>query len=75
MLTSLYFSTLGAEEFQTTVERRWEEERSKPSNPEQTWLIPQPSRKSWGDTRDFNKVFLVSQIIGYKPRINNKNEA
>ena len=40
VVTSLYFSTLGAEEFRTIVERRWEEVRSKPSNPEQTWLIP-----------------------------------
>ena len=30
---------------------------------------------SWGDTREFNKVSLVSQIIGYKPRINNKCDA
>ena len=33
MLTSFYFSTLGAEEFRTIIERRWEELRSKPSNP------------------------------------------
>ena len=38
-------------------------------------MIPQPSRNSWGDTRDFNKVSLVSQIVGYKPRLNNKNDA
>ena len=75
MLISLYFNMLGAEYFRTIIEKRWEELRSKPSNPEQAWLIPQPSRNSWGDTRDFNKVSLVSQIIGYKPRINNKNDA
>ena len=75
MVTSLYFSALGAEEFQITVERRWKEVMRKPSNPEQPWLILQPSRNSWGDTRVFNKESLVSEIIGYKPRINNKNEA
>ena len=75
VFTSFYFSTLGAEEFRTIVEKRWEEVRSKPSNPEQTWLIRQPSRNSWGDMRDFNKVNLVREIIGYKPRINNKNDA
>ena len=48
---------------------------SKSSNPEQAWLIPQPSRNSLGDTREFNKVSLVSQIIRYKSRINNKNDA
>ena len=58
-LTSLYFSTLGAMEFRTIVERRWEELRSKPFNSEQTWLIPQPSKNSGGDTRDFNKGNLV----------------
>ena len=74
MFTSLYFSTLGTEEFQTTIEERRERVRSKPSNPEQEWMIPQPSRSSWGDTKEFNKVSLVTQIIGNKPRINNKND-
>ena len=37
-------------------------------------MIPQPSRNSWGDTREFNKVNLVREIIRYKPRINNKND-
>ena len=59
MLISLYFSKSGAEDFQTIIEKRWEEVRCKPSNPEQTWLIPQPSRNWWGDTREFNKVNLV----------------
>ena len=75
MLISLCFSTSGAEDFQAIIEERWEELRSKPSNMEQACLIPQPSRNSWGDTREFNKVSLVSQIIGYKPRTNNKNDA
>ena len=46
----LCFTTLGANEFRTIIENRWEELRSKPTNPEQTWLIPQPSRSSWRDT-------------------------
>ena len=37
-------------------------------------MIQQPSRNSWGDTREFKKVSLVSQIIGHKSRINNKND-
>ena len=49
--------------------------RSKPTNLKQAWLNPQPSRNSWEDSREFNKVSLVTQIIGYKPRINNKNNA
>ena len=65
---------LGAKDFQTIIEKRWEKLRSKPSNPEQAWLIPQPSRNSRGDSKEFNKVSLFTQIIGYKPRINNKND-
>ena len=45
------------------------------SNPEQKWLIPQPTRNLWGDKREFNKVNLVQEIMGYKPRINNKDDA
>ena len=29
----------------------------------------------WSDSGLFNKVNLVREIIGYKPRINNKNDA
>ena len=32
VFTSLYFNTLGADEFRTIIEDRWEELRSKPSN-------------------------------------------
>ena len=35
VLISLCFSTLGAEDFRTIIEERWEKFRSKPSNPEQ----------------------------------------
>ena len=38
-------------------------------------MVDSTARNSWGDTRDFNKVLLVSEIIGNKPRINNKNDA
>ena len=48
--------------------------RSQPSNQGQELLILQPSRSSWGDTKKFNKVSLVTQIIGYKHRKNNKND-
>ena len=64
ILNSLCFSTSGAEKL-----------RREPSNKEQAWLISQPSRNTWGEPREFNKVSLVSQIIGYKPRLNNKNNA
>ena len=42
---------------------------------EQAWLIPHPSRSAWSNSREFNKVNLVREMVGYKPRINNKNNA
>ena len=56
---------------------RGEMERSpeRPSTVGQSWLIPHPSRSAWSDSREFHKVSLVREIIGYKPRINNKNDA
>ena len=42
---------------------------------EQTWLIPQPKRSAWGDSKEFNQVNLVREMVRYKPRINNKNDA
>ena len=60
-------------------ERSWRPGRKSsgvnPTQPEQTWLIPQPSRSAWGDSKEFNKVTLMREMIGYKPRINNKNNA
>ena len=57
------------------VETRWEKLRREPSIPEQAWLIPQPGRNTWGDSWEFNKVSLVSQVIGNGPRINTKSDA
>ena len=53
---------------------RWDEERAKTSIPAQTWLIPQPRSNSWGDSKLHNKVNLVRDMIGYKPRINTKDD-
>ena len=54
----------GAEDLQTIIEKRWEKLRQEPSSPELAWLIPQPSRNTSGDSREYNKVLLKSQIIG-----------
>ena len=70
----LYFSTCGANEFRVIIETRWKKLQSKPTEPEQTWLIPQPSRSAWGDSREFNKVNLVREMIRYNPGINNKKD-
>ena len=75
ILNNLYFRTSGAEDFQIIIKRWWEKLRGEPLTTEQGWLIPQPDRNTWGDSRDFNKVMLVSQIIGYRPRINTKSDA
>ena len=71
----MYFSICGAEEFKVTIEKRWRKLRSKPSTADQAWLIPHPNRSAWSDSREFNKVNLGREIVGYKPRINTKNDA
>ena len=72
---NVYFSILRSGEFRRTIEERWEKLRKEPSIPEQTWLIPQPNRKAWGDSREFNKIYLVSQVMGYRHKINTKSDA
>ena len=73
-LITLYFSGIGASEFKQIVEKRLDEERNRISTPSQTWLIPHPKSSSWGDLKDYNKVSLVKNIIGYTPRINTKGD-
>ena len=72
--TLYLFSGAGAREFKQRIETRWDEERAKTSSPSQTWLIPQPRSNSWGDTKLHNKVNLMKDMIGYKPRINTKDD-
>ena len=67
----ILFSTYGVDEFRGKIKKRW----SKLSTSDQAWLIPHPSRSAWSDSREFNKLNLVGEIIGYKPRINKKNDA
>ena len=43
------------------------------STVEQEWLIPHLKCSPW--SREFNKVNLVREMVGYKPRINNNNDA
>ena len=71
---TLYFSGVGAAEFRRSIEKKWDKERNRTFTPNQKWLIPQPRSNSWGDSKIFNKVNLVKDIIGYKPRINTKND-
>ena len=73
-LITFYFSGIGATKFKRIVEKRLDEERNKTSTPSQTLLIPQPSSSFWGDSKDYNKVNLVKNIKGYKPRINTQND-
>ena len=70
VIITLYFSGIGASEFRRKIEKRWDKERSKTTSQDQSWLIPQPEESSWGDSKTINKVNLVKEIIGYKPRIN-----
>ena len=69
---TLFLSGVGAMEFRRNIEKRWDEERNRKSTPSQTWLILQPRSNSWGDSKIYNKVNLVKDMISYKPRINTK---
>ena len=71
----LYFTTYPADELRETIEKRWGKLRNELFRTEQTCLIPQPSRRAWSDSREFNKVNLVKEMVGYRPRISNKNDA
>ena len=71
----LYFCTQGTDEFREIIKKRWRKLRGKPTRTEQTWLIPQPSKSTWSDSLEFIKVNLVREMVGYKPRINNKKDA
>ena len=72
--TLYLFRGTGAKEFKQKIEARWDEERAKTSSISQTWLIPQPTLNSWGDKRPHNKVNLIKDMIGYKPKINTKDD-
>ena len=71
----IFFSTCGPEYFRGKIKERWRDLRRELSTAEQSWLIPHSSRSAWSDSREFHKVSLVREIIGYRPRINNKNDA
>ena len=71
----MHFSTCGADEFKETILKRWRKLRSEPSSTEQAWLFPHTSRSAWSDSREFNKVNFVREMVGYRPRINTKNNA
>ena len=66
---------MGADEFPETSETRWRKLRSNPTSLVQTWLIPHPKKSAWGDSKEFNKVNLLREMVRYKRRINNKNNA
>ena len=74
LLLSILVGLDGAPEFRRSVEKRWDEESNRTFTPSQTWLIPQPRLNSWGDSKIYNKVNLVKDMKGYKPRINTKDD-
>ena len=71
----IFFSTCGAEYFREKIEERWSNLRKESSTVKQSWLIPHPSRSAWSNSREFHKVSFVNNILGYKPRINTKDDA
>ena len=71
----IYFTTCGSEYFREKIKERWRDLRREPSTAEQSWLILHPRRSAWSNSREFHKVSIVRDIVGYKPRINNMNDA
>ena len=70
----LYFRLLTTESFQRRIEERWLGERSKEYDDSMRMLIPQEGEKLWGEKRIGNKVAMIAEIVGFKPRINTGND-
>jgi len=67
---NVIFRLMTTGEFADTVERRIKEKRSKRVDDHMRMLIPQCGEKVWGEKRIGNKVDMISEMIGYKPKIN-----
>ena len=65
-----FFRLLTTEEMRRCVKEKLVMERSKVFDPEMRMLIPPQYPKVWGEQRAGNKVGMVSELIGYRHRIN-----
>ena len=66
----LYFRLLKTADLEDGVQRRIADQRSKPATEEMSLLLTHTREKVWGEKRIGNKIAMISQIIGFKPRIN-----
>lgn len=57
-------------EFRRRIKKRLLEQRSQEFSLRIRMLIPKQETKVWGEKRIGNKVDMVAEILGYKPRIN-----
>ena len=69
-----YFSTLRTTDFLTRLEERLTSQRSKEFEQEMTLLIPQIGEKLWGEKRKANKRDMLSSLVGYRHRMNNRRD-
>ena len=66
----LFFRLLKTADLEDGVKRRIAEQRSKPVIDEMSLLLTHTEEKVWGKKRIGNKIAMISQIIGFAPRIN-----
>ena len=69
------FRLLSTEDFTRTIKRRTEDERSKEYDASMRMLIPQLGEKLWGEKRIGNKVDMIAEMVGFRPRINTGRDA
>ena len=69
-LIYLLFRLLTTEEFRRRIKKRMLQQRRMDVSPQMMMLIPPQERKVWGEKRIGNKVDMIAEMVGYKPRIN-----
>ena len=66
----LYFRLLRTADLEDGVRRRIAQQRSRPVTEEMSLLLTHGGEKVWGEKRIGNKVDMLAQIVGFKPKIN-----
>ena len=69
-LIYLLFRLLTTEEFRRRIKERMLQQRRMDVSPQMMMLIPPQETKVWGEKRIGNKIDMIAEMIGYKPRIN-----
>ena len=71
----VYFRLLKTADLEDGVRRRIAQQGSRPVTEEMSLLLTHAGEKVWGEKRIGNKVAMVGQIVGFKPKINTGKDA